>query len=1282
MKDTIKALILIAAILATVLTVASVVDGTEGIADMGTLESDDTAGSSPVMIDDKGYTTLQAAVADVPDGTETRITLDQNLTLTESVDIPANKNIVLDMNGKSIIADGSLSGRPIINHGTLVITGDGTFDSSSDSKTLAGPISNDGTIVIENGTFIGNIISNYSVIFNNTGGNMTINGGTFKGGTSALLANTGSTTVINGGTFKTDVYQCVDNSGEMTITGGEFISNSCSKCNESEYPDLTKPFAYAIRNGFYSNEAHLVIKPVDDTKIKVTAPQGCITTVNGSMEVYGGTFETVDCKKNHEATYYALYVNGERGETSATVYGGVFTAFNRAAVQVGNSDDGGLQKAANLTIFGGDFSVKNPESKDYKGVVFIDTETREPPSTTVYGGEFSDNLPEGVLATGYKTDDNGKITLDTSSGDVKVIAVIGQAEFPSISDALSHATDGSTIVLQTDTTESITIPDSLTVTIDLNGFTLTNTSGKHTITNNGTLTIVNNSNNTGTVDNVSNACAAVLNNGTFTLESGKLTRSKEVFVAKDDLSNNSFYVFKNQGTAYIKGGEVYGTSIVSSLIGNATDSTDGDGATLTISGGVITQLGMNTVKNDEYGGTLFITGGTINCDHDQAVQNWNQATITGGTMNGNIGTWTYNGMTNSVSTTIGEDVIVNGMVYSSKFASSESELESIPDSITYITGGMINGELTTIWGSSTANVTDDDSILVSGGSFTKPVDSRFLAPGFVLTGTDGNYAVEQGYEISFTVTPADTPVKITIVGPDNTTYEYGDVTLYLPNGDYTYTYSAEGFISGNDSFTVDGQAVSINIQLVQEGTTQSVTIKFIGSFNVPSTTVTVPYGETLTESMINVPDGLFIDTDDLSAVGPITSDIEVSLGLALQKPTITGVKTTYSDGVAYLEVSATHPYPGVTFQYSLDGNNYGGSNILTVPKSGTYTVSVIALFGDVQSNTADHRKIEVTIPSTPVDPDGGETTVVIENDGTTITTTERPDGSSTVITEKPSQSVDGNKVTEIVIEDKDSQETTIQSQVKIETDGKIVSSEAVSNAANILQSTTSADKKVVIIETSADEVVLPANISEVADAEATLEIVSDIGTVKVGSDVVDTLTSDNKDVTITQKNADTAEMNTNQQQAVGDNRVIELTAYNDDRNFHQLGGTVEVVVKNFDLPDGVDADSVVVFYVDDNGRLIQKETLYDAVTGLLRFWTDHFSYYVIGNTSMIIQDQPDDKPVNPGWNPGHDDVWVPPTVVVDDADSQDGMTEIVACAAAAVVAALMAAFLIIERRKG
>ena len=651
-------------------------------------------------------------------------------------------------------------------------------------------------------------------------------------------------------------------------------------------------------------------------------------------------------------------------------------------------------------------------------------------------------------------------------------------------------------------------------------------------------------------------------------------------------------------------------------------------------------------------------------------------------MNGNIGTWTYNGMTNRVSTTIGGDVIVNGMVYSSKYASSESELESIPDSITYITGGMINGELTTIWGSSTANVTDDDSILVSGGSFTKPVDSRFLAPGFVLTGTDGNYVVEQGYEIAFTVTPADTPVKITIIGPDNTSHEYVGDTLYLQKGYYTYTYSAEGFISGNGSFTVDGQAVSIDIQLVPEGTTQSVTIEFTGGFNVPSTTVTVPYGETLTESMIDVPDGLAIDTDDLSAVGPIISDREVNLGLVLLKPTITGVKTTCSDGIAYLEVSATHPYPGVTFQYSLDGSIYSGNNILTVSKSGTYSVSVIALFGDVQSNTADHREIEITIPSTPIEPDEGKTTIVIENDGTTITTTERPDGSSTVITEKPSQSIDGNKVTEIVVENKDSQETTIQSQVKIETDDTLVSSEAVSNAANILHSTTSADKKVVIIESSADEVVLPVNISEVADAGATLEIVSEIGTVKVGSDVVDTLTSDNKDVTIIQKNVDTAVMNASQQQAVGENRVIELTASNEDRNFHQLGGTVEVVVRNYVLPNGVDADSVVVFYVDDNGRLSQKETTYDADTGLLRFWTDHFSYYVIGNTSMISQDQPDDKPVNPGWNPGHDDVWIPPTVVVDDSDSQDGMTEIVACAAAAVVAALMAAFLIIERRKG
>ena len=379
---------------------------------------------------------------------------------------------------------------------------------------------------------------------------------------------------------------------------------------------------------------------------------------------------------------------------------------------------------------------------------------------------------------------------------------------------------------------------------------------------------------------------------------------------------------------------------------------------------------------------------------------------------------------------------------------------------------------------------------------------------------------------------------------------------------------------------------------------------------------------------------------------------------------------------------------GAVFKWTFNGTEISGATgptyTFTAERSGTLEVEVtLNIYGDIQT-ISDSAKITVTVtPVDPVDPDEGETTVVVDEDGNTITTTKKNDGSVTVTTEKPADTVDGNKVTEITVKSTDSNGSiTTQSQVKIETDDATVSDKAVSAAVEHLQSSAAADEKVVTITTSGGQITLPSNISKVTDAGATIEVVSEIGTIRINDTVADKLTSDELDVTITQMVASVTEMNVQQQQAVGDNTVIELTAANEQRSFHQLGDDVTVFVRGYDLPAGVDADSVLVFYVDDYGRLEAKTTHYDAETKLLSFVTDHFSYYVIGNTSMIAQDQPDDKPVNPGWNPDHDDVWVPPTVVMDESDSQDGMTEIVACAAAAVVAALMAAFLIIERRKG
>lgn len=121
--------------------------------------------------------------------------------------------------------------------------------------------------------------------------------------------------------------------------------------------------------------------------------------------------------------------------------------------------------------------------------------------------------------------------------------------------------------------------------------------------------------------------------------------------------------------------------------------------------------------------------------------------------------------------------------------------------------------------------------------------------------------------------------------------------------------------------------------------------------------------------------------------------------------------------------------------------------------------------------------------------------------------------------------------------------------------------------------------------------------------------------------------------------------------------------------------------------------ALAYYYNESTGFLEQVRCAWNAITGMVDIFTDHntdYYVYLLTESSPTAPEipqpsdpEPENPPVNPGWNPGHDDdTWIPPTVVVEESDSSgDNTTEIVACAAAAVVAALMAAFLIIERRR-
>lgn len=308
-----------------------------------------------------------------------------------------------------------------------------------------------------------------------------------------------------------------------------------------------------------------------------------------------------------------------------TVNGGTFNITGGAGI---------VARGGNVTVNGGTFNTTgNAIGKvgDSRVVVpcsalVFDSEAAYPALTndskiTVNNGTF--NSETSTISTMPKADDTNERV------------VVNSGTYSDLS-ALDYLASGATVTvkLAADTTKDVTIPAGATVTLDLNGKTLTNVSG-HTITNNGNLTVTGN----GTVDNVTNAKGALYNcvGATAILNGGTFTRSQEAGTYEPNEGNgNSWYTIQNDGTMTINAGTTVTTRLndsgkavggFSSLIRNGGNA--GTAPTLLINGGHFNG-GINTVKNDE-GGTLTIKGGDFSNTTQYVIMNWNIADIYDGT---------------------------------------------------------------------------------------------------------------------------------------------------------------------------------------------------------------------------------------------------------------------------------------------------------------------------------------------------------------------------------------------------------------------------------------------------------------------------------------------------------------------------------------------------------------------------------------------------------------------------------------------------------------------------
>lgn len=299
-----------------------------------------------------------------------------------------------------------------------------------------------------------------------------------------------------------------------------------------------------------------------------------------------------------------------------------------------------------------------------------------------------------------------------------------------------------TITLTENVTESITIPKDKTVTLNLNGNTLTNEANKDTITValGGTLTIEG----AGTVDNISHGRAAVYNNGTVTINGGTYTRSEEKGTGNPNSNNgNSWYTICNHGVMTVNAGvTVTNTGTFSSVFENGYQSYTGNNErsnyvagtnnaapALTINGGTF-EGGKITIKNDD-GGILKIGGGRFTNNGNRVVFNANKAEINGGEF--------Y-----CPATYFGSEIAVDTL---------------------YADGGQNAGQLTITGGTFDGKVTQSNGAVttVSGGTFKKGVDKSYIVDGKKLD-ANGNVVPE-----SITIiVPSDGGNTTTTPSTDNT----------------------------------------------------------------------------------------------------------------------------------------------------------------------------------------------------------------------------------------------------------------------------------------------------------------------------------------------------------------------------------------------------------------------------------------------------------------------------------------------------------------------------------
>ena len=741
------------------------------------------------------YITLAAAIAAANNGETVTLLKD----VTENVEIAKEKNLTLDLNGKTLSGGTGTAKAALYNLGTITIQDTsaaktGTIkrdDTGTVGETSYYVIRNQGTMTIESGTVI-----------NNSGYKKANSTGSMIG--SSLICNgdcdEGGTLTIKGGTFTQNNFIAIKNGalGVLHVTGGTISSNHSAIQNWFK-ADIT---GGEIKGQLWT-DAWKEGESVGETKI------GGDANFTGEivMDITGSVAPT-------------LAING--GNLNVTNW-----RITNAAANAG----------AKPAVSGGTFTSAVPA--DYCAEGFIPTANAD--------GTY------GVKAGAYvaQIGDVKYETLQAAIDAVKAnetIYVLGNIDLGT--DELSTYDVKTTVKNVTIDLGGYTVTSAgrFTVYLQVNGWTIQNGTIQNTnaSTTYGTLYVGGRSNST-TLKNLT--VESKTNGVQFAIASSKNGIKASITVEDGTKISGNYGVYMKgqpkpwrdtrdgQEILNVNGGEITGTTAAIAVFGAGKGNTKA-GVIVNINGGkvysdsyAIAGNGSSVLENT----TINISGGKVFSNKDTAIYHPQAGTVTisggevygvtggvqmcAGTLNVTGGTISATG-NGDVSGKTGDGSIPDGAAVSIVNRAYPAGAPTMTISGgTFTSAAGVGAVQAYGWKNNSQQTWDKPNAAVSGGTFSSAVKEEYCATGYIPTANaDGTYGVKAGAYVA----------KV-----DNVKYETLQAAINAAKGGSTVRLLADVTLTETAVFPA-GKKVDLNL-MGHNITATGTALRINGTTDIQST---------------------------------------------------------------------------------------------------------------------------------------------------------------------------------------------------------------------------------------------------------------------------------------------------------------------------------------------------------------------------------------------------------------------------------------------------------------